>query len=108
MILLDYNPVQYTKAVVTISFILSVEFIFVWQRNLTKYCQRPLKYIVTAIVRCGKWSSIKPHFLSITLLDWTIKQKKQIRNMGYVCVFALSVKCEASHNNNVKVDFFIQ
>ena len=25
--------------------------------------------------------------------------------MGYVCVFALSVKCEASHNNIVNVDF---
>ena len=33
VILLDYNPVQYTKAVVTISFILSIEFILVWQRN---------------------------------------------------------------------------
>ena len=51
---------------------------------------------------------IEPHFLSIALLDWTIKQKRQNRNMGYVCVFALSVKCEASHNNIVKVDFFIQ
>ena len=39
-------------------------------------------------------------FLSIALLDWTIKQKRQNRNMGYVCVFALLVKCEASHNNN--------
>ena len=45
-------------------------------------------------------------FLSIALLDWTIKQKRQNRNIGYVCVFALSVKCEASHNNIVKVDFF--
>ena len=45
-------------------------------------------------------------FLSIALLDWTIKQKRQNRNMGYVCVFALSVKCEASHNNLVKVDCF--
>ena len=27
--------------------------------------------------------------------------------MGYVCVFALSVKCEASHNNIVKVYFFL-
>ena len=60
---------------------------------------------MTAIVRGGKWSSIEPHFLSIALLDWTIKQKRQNRNMGYVCVFALSVKCEASHNNIVKVDF---
>ena len=32
--------------------------------------------------------------------------QRQNRNMGYVCVFALSVKCEASHNNIVKVDFF--
>ena len=47
-------------------------------------------------------------FLSIALLDWTIKQKRQKRNMGYVRVFALSVKCEANHNNVVKVDFFIQ
>ena len=31
--------------------------------------------------------------------------KRQNRNMGYVCVFALSVKCEASHNNIVKGDF---
>ena len=62
---------------------------------------------MTAIVRGGKWSSIEPHFLSIALLDWTIKQKRQNRNMGYVCVFALSVKCEASHNNIVKVDFFL-
>ena len=84
-----------------------------------------------AIVRGGKWSSIEPHFLSIAQLDWTIKQKRQNRNMGYVlyvlalsvnvrqvitvihnikrqnrnmgyeCVFALLVKCEASH----KVDF---
>ena len=46
-------------------------------------------------------------FLSIALLDWTIKQKRKNRNMGYVCVLiALSVKCEASHNNIVKVDFF--
>ena len=60
---------------------------------------------MTAIVRGGKWSAIEPHFLSIALLD-TIKQKRQNRNMGYVCVFALSVKCEASHNNIVKVDFF--
>ena len=46
-------------------------------------------------------------FLSIALyVDWTIKQIRQNRNMGYVCVFALSVKCEASHNNSVKVDFF--
>ena len=52
-----------------------------------------------------KRSSIEPHFLSIALFDWTIKQKRQNRNMGYVCVFALSVKCEASHNNVVKVDF---
>ena len=48
-------------------------------------------------------------FLSIALLDWTIKQKRKNSNMGYVCVLiALSVKCEASHNNIVKVDFFIQ
>ena len=49
--------------------------------------------------------NIELHFLSIALLDWTIKQKRQNRNVGYVCVFALSVKCEASHNNIVKVDF---
>ena len=55
---------------------------------------------MTTIVGGGKWSSIEPHFLSIALLDWNIKQKRQNRNMGYVCVFALSVKCEASHNNN--------
>ena len=54
---------------------------------------------MTAIVKGGKWSSIEPHFLSIALLDWTIKQKRQNRSI------ALSVKCEASHNNVVKVDF---
>ena len=36
--------------------------------------QRPLKYIVTAIVRGGKWSLLEPHSLSIALLDWTIKK----------------------------------
>ena len=61
---------------------------------------------MSAIVRGGKLLSIEPHFLSITLLDWTIKQKRQNRIMGYVCVFALSIKCEVSHNNIVKVDFF--
>ena len=46
-----------------------------------------MKYIVTAIVKGGKWSSLEPHSLSIALLDWTIKQKRQNRNMGYViCV----------------------
>ena len=35
-------------------------------------------------------------------------RKGKIDIWGYVCVFALSaVKCEASHNNIVKVDFFI-
>ena len=33
--------------------------------------------------------------------------KRQNRNMGYVCVFALSVKCEASHNNNCKSRLFL-
>ena len=61
---------------------------------------------MTAIVRGGKWSPLETHSLSIALLDWTIKQKRQNRNMGYVCIFALlSVKCEASHNNIVKLDF---
>ena len=48
--------------------------------------------------------------LFINLLDWTIKQKRQNRNMGYVCVFCskFSVKCEASCNNIVKVDFSMQ
>ena len=41
-------------------------------------------------------------FLSIALLDWTIKQKRQNRNM--VCICSIS-KCEASHNNIVIVDF---
>ena len=36
------------------------------------------------------------------------KTERQDRNMGYVCVFALSVKCEASDNNIVNVDLFIQ
>ena len=27
---------------------------------------------------------------AIALLDWTIKQKRQNRNMGNVCVFALN------------------
>ena len=63
MMLFDYNPVQYTKVyfeilvyhenLVTISFILSIEFFFCLQRNCTKSCQKPLKYIVTAIVRGG-------------------------------------------------------
>ena len=43
---------------------------------------------------------IEPHFLSIALLDWTINRKGKIEIVGYVCVFALSVKCEASHNNS--------
>ena len=30
------------------------------------------------------------------------KTEKANRNMGYLCIFALSVKCEASHNNIVK------
>ena len=34
---------------------------------------------------------LEPHSLSIALLDWTIKQKRQNRNMGNVCVFALNV-----------------
>ena len=34
---------------------------------------------------------IKASLFSIALLDWTIKQKRQNRNMGYVCVFALKV-----------------
>ena len=34
-----------------------------------------------------KWSPLQPHSLSIALLDWTIKQKRQNRNMGYaICV----------------------
>ena len=31
---------------------------------------------------------LEPHSLSIALLDWTIKQKRQNRNMGNVCEFA--------------------
>ena len=56
---------------------------------------------MTAIVRGGKWSLLEPHSLSIGLLDWTIKQKRQNRNNGK-CVSIcskFSVKCEASHNN---------
>ena len=34
---------------------------------------------------------IKTSLLSIALLDWAIKQKRQNRNMGYVSVFALKV-----------------
>ena len=73
----------------TISFILSIEFVLVWQNEILP---RPLKYnIVTAIVKGGKWSSLEPHSLSIALLDWTIKQKRQNRNMGYViCVHICS------------------
>ena len=33
---------------------------------------------------------LEPQSLSIALLDWTIKQKRQNRNMGNVCVFALN------------------
>ena len=53
---------------------------------------------MTAIVRGGKWSLLEPHSLSIGLLDWTIKQKRQNRNNGK-CVricSKFSVKCEAS------------
>ena len=47
--------------------------------------------------------------LFINLLDWTIKQKRQNRNMGYVCNCSkFSLKCEASCNNIVKVDFSMQ
>ena len=36
--------------------------------------------------------SSEPHSLLIALLDWTIKQKRQIRNMGYViCVRICSI-----------------
>ena len=34
---------------------------------------------------------IKTSLLSIALLDWTIKEKRQNGNMGYVCIFALKV-----------------
>ena len=34
---------------------------------------------------------IKTSLLSIALLDWTIKKKRQNRNMRYVCVFALKI-----------------
>ena len=65
---------------------------------------------MTAIVRGGKWSLLEPHSLSIALLDWTIKQKRQNRNMGNVCVFALnfSVKCEASHNNKSRLFYAVR
>ena len=59
--------------------------------KLNEILPRPLKYIVTAIVKGGKWSSLEPHSLSIALLDWTIKKKMQNRNMGYAYVFALKV-----------------
>ena len=32
-----------------------------------KSCQRPLKYIVTAIVKGGNWSSLEPHDCSTGL-----------------------------------------
>ena len=34
---------------------------------------------------------IKTSLLSIPLLDCTIKQKRQNRNLGYVCILALRV-----------------
>ena len=34
---------------------------------------------------------IKTSLLSIAQLDWAIKQKRQNRNMGYVCVFAQKI-----------------
>ena len=43
-----------------------------------KSCQRPLKYIVTAIVRGDKWSLLEPHSLSIALLDWTTDNNKTL------------------------------
>ena len=64
------------------------------ERNIAKTLEI---YIVTAIVNGGKWSSLEPHSLPIALLNWTIKQNRQNRNMGYViCIFAL------------KVDFFMR
>ena len=56
--------------------------------KLNEILPRPLKYnIVTPIVKGGKWSTLEPHSSLIALLDWTIKQKRQNRNMGYVtCV----------------------
>ena len=52
---------------------------------------------------------IKPHSLSIALLDWTIKQKRQNRNYGK-CVricSKFSVKCEASHNNKSRLFYAV-
>ena len=74
----------------TISFILSIEFFFGLAEKLNEILPRPLKYIVTPIVKGGKWSSLEPHSLLIALLDWTIRQKRQNRNMGYVmCAYLL-------------------
>ena len=50
---------------------------------------------------------LEPHSLSIALLDWTIKQKRQNRNMGNVCVFALNFQQNVRQAITIKVDFFI-
>ena len=49
---------------------------------------------------------IRTHSLSIALLDWTIKQKRQNRNMGNVCVFALNFQYNVRQAITIKVDFF--
>ena len=48
--------------------------------------------------------------LFINLLDWSIKQKRQNRNMGNVCVICskFSVKCEASHNNKSRLFYAVR
>ena len=48
---------------------------------------------------------LEPHSLSIALLDWTIKQKRQNRNMGNVCVFALNFQQNVRQAITIKVDF---
>ena len=49
---------------------------------------------------------LEPHFLSIALLDWTIKQKRQNRNMGNVCVLALNFQQNVKQAITLKVDLF--
>ena len=49
---------------------------------------------------------LEPHSLSIALLDWTIKQKRQNRNMGNVCVFALNFQKNVRQAITLKVVFF--
>ena len=86
-----FEILVYHENLVTISFIIIIlSIIFGLVEKLNKILPKTLKVYCDSHVRGGKWSSLEPHSLSIALLDWTIKQKRQNRNMGYVCIFALN------------------